>query len=119
MTNLQKFQKKIWTYYKAHKRDMPWRQTHNLYKIWISEIMLQQTQVSRVIGKYATFIKRYPTVTDLAQAPLRDVLEVWSGLGYNRRAKMLHQAAKLLSQQGFPKTQEQWGLLPGIGVNTA
>ncbi|MDE2057488.1 MAG: A/G-specific adenine glycosylase, partial [Patescibacteria group bacterium] len=81
------FRNTVWRYYRAHGRhDLPWRETRDPYKILVSEVMLQQTQVERVIPFYAEFTKRYPTARKLAAAPLADVLALWSGLGYNRRA---------------------------------
>jgi A/G-specific adenine glycosylase len=124
---LQKFQLEVWDYYHKHGRhDLPWRASANEqfdpYRIVVSEIMLQQTQVSRVLPKYREFIATFPTVKDLAEAPLGDVLRVWSGLGYNRRAKYLHQAAqKIQSDYGgvFPQDAAALTNLPGVGVNTA
>ncbi len=103
-------------------RDLPWRNTKNPYHILVSEIMLQQTQVPRVIEKYKIFLKNFPTVVDLARAPLRDVLALWSGLGYNRRAKFLQQCAiSIANEYGgkFPKTIEMLEKLPGVGPYTA
>ena len=81
-------------WYRARGRDLPWRRTRSPYAILVSEIMLQQTQVSRVIPKYRDFLKRFPTLRRLAAAPLRDVLAAWSGLGYNRRARNLWLCAR-------------------------
>src|SRR5947209_3563293 len=84
-------------YYRMHSRShLPWRKTRDPYKIMISEIMLQQTQVDRVIPFYLRFTKRFPSARSLAKAPLSEVLRLWSGLGYNRRGKMLHEAAKFI-----------------------
>jgi A/G-specific adenine glycosylase len=120
------FVAEVWAYYKANGRhDLPWRQPgkHGFdpYAIMVSEVMLQQTQVSRAIVKYAEFLAAFPTVAHLAKAPLADVLRVWSGLGYNRRAKFLWQAAQAIQSQGgvFPKTAGELVQLPGVGVNTA
>ncbi len=100
---------------------MPWRETRDPYRILVSEIMLQQTQVDRVREKYKEFLKQFPAVEDLAQASLGDVLRAWSGLGYNRRAKYLHQAAVAVyeSDVAFPQTMEGLTSLPGIGRSTA
>ena len=101
---------------------MPWRRTHDPYRILVSEIMLQQTQVDRVRAKYAEFLKVFPTVDVLAAASLGDVLRVWSGLGYNRRAKYLHACAKeVVRVHGgkFPKNEVELKKLPGIGPSTA
>ncbi|MDB5163587.1 MAG: mutY [Candidatus Saccharibacteria bacterium] len=118
------FQKTVWEYYGAHGRDLPWRHPEpggnfEAYKIIVSEIMLQQTQVSRVVPKYHQFLERFPNVGTLARATLGDVLKVWSGLGYNRRAKFLHMAAKSLATMPEPWPAEELIKLPGIGKNTA
>jgi A/G-specific adenine glycosylase len=94
---IKKLRAAVWQYYRIHGRhDLPWRHTCDPYHILISEIMLQQTQVPRVVEKYKEFIKTFPTVHALARAPLSEVVRVWSGMGYNRRAKYVHDAAKLL-----------------------
>ena len=114
------FRKTIWDFYKKHGRhELPWRKTINPYRILVSEVMLQQTQVDRVVPFYQAFIRQFPTVQKLAAAPLADVLRAWQGLGYNRRAKMLHGAAKAIVQQGMPKTTEGLETLPGVGPYTA
>ena len=101
------------------RHDLPWRKTHDLYRILVSEVMLQQTQVDRVIPFYKSFIKQFPTARRLATAPLREVLTSWQGLGYNRRAKMLHEAAKIIVKVGVPKDVEALEQLPGVGPYTA
>jgi A/G-specific adenine glycosylase len=116
------FNKTLFAWHKKGYRDMPWRDTFDPYHILISEIMLQQTQVDRVRTKYAEFLKKFPTVQVLARVPLGEVLRVWSGLGYNRRAKYLHECAKkvtALSDGKFPETYNELVLLPGIGMSTA
>jgi len=122
------FQQEVWEYYAAHGRhDLPWRVpeadgTFDPYKILVSELMLQQTQVARVIPKYEQFLKQFPTVHDLAHAPLGDVLIAWQGLGYNRRAKFLWQAARMVVEDlngQFPTIQKDLEKLPGVGRNTA
>lgn len=117
------FKNTVWAHHRRHGRhNLPWRQTKDAYKILVSEVMLQQTQVERVIPFYKNFLKQFPTVQALAKAPLSDVLKVWQGLGYNRRAKMLHQAAKEVAEKHkgkFPKTREGLEALPGIGPYTA
>jgi A/G-specific adenine glycosylase len=117
-----KFQSFILRWWKRNKRDLPWRHTHDPYLILVSEIMLQQTQVFRVIAKYLEFIGRYPTVIDLANATLSDVIRIWKGLGYNRRALNLYSAGKMVVEKFggvFPKTEEQLCSLPGVGLYTA
>ncbi len=117
------FKKIVWAHYKKHGRhDLPWRLTKNPYRILVSEIMLQQTQVERVIPFYKNFLKQFPTVQALAVAPLAEVLKAWQGLGYNRRAKMLHAAAKevVAKHKGkFPPIYSELVELPGIGPYTA
>lgn len=118
----KKFSSIIWNYYNANKRDFAWRTTNDPYHILVSEIMLQQTQTHRVVPKYTAFIKRFPTVTDLAQSPLADLLFMWQGLGYNRRAKSLHSTCKAIVQNhngAFPTTPEELIKLPGIGPYTS
>lgn len=103
-------------------RPMPWRDDTRPYYVLVSELMLQQTQVDRVIPKFEAFISRFPNEKDLAGASLGDVLSLWNGLGYNRRAKFLHEAAKkIVSECGgmFPQTKEALLSLPGVGSNTA
>jgi len=117
------FVKKVWDFYHRHGRQsLPWRKTKNPYHILVSEIMLQQTQVERVIPKYESFLKKFPTVKDLAKARLGDVLREWQGLGYNRRAKMLHHAAKEIEGTSFgtfPRTSLELQKLSGVGPYTA
>lgn len=98
---------------------MPWRDDPSFYHVLVSELMLQQTQVDRVRVKFAEFMGTFPTIADLAKASLAEVLTVWQGLGYNRRAKYLHEAAKQVAQHGAPTTFEGLIGLPGIGRNTA
>ncbi len=113
----------VWAHYKKNGRhDLLWRKTHDPYKILVSEIMLQQTQVARVIEKYSTFLKKFPTIPSLARAPLREVLVAWQGLGYNRRAKMLHAAAQVIVQEHQSRVPHEYEVLrslPGIGPYTA
>lgn len=104
-------------FYKAHKRaHLPWRATRDPYKILVSEMMLQQTQVERVMPFYRAFLKKFPTARALAAAPLSSALGAWQGLGYNRRAKYLHEAAKHVAAHGWPENLED---LPGVGHYTA
>ena len=103
-------------------RDLPWRNTRDAYGIWISEVMLQQTQVSRGIRYWQRWVERFPTVDALAAASLPDVLEAWQGLGYNRRALMLKRSAEMVSERFggvLPKDGEQLLALPGVGPSTA
>lgn len=114
-----RFQKLVWQHYKKHGRHtLPWRKTRNLYHILVSEVMLQQTQVERVIAFYARFIQQFSSAKKLAHAPLSQVLKVWQGLGYNRRAKMLREAAKKLASSNL-KTITELEALPGVGPYTA
>ncbi len=119
----QQFQQAVWTYYHTHKRaTLPWRRTTDPYRIVVSELMLQQTQVVRVIPKYRAFFKRFPNTKQLAIAPLAEVLRYWQGLGYNRRAKYLHQCAQVVCSQyrgRWPRTVDELEDLPGIGPYTA
>ncbi len=116
----QGFQKLIWHFFAQNKRDLPWRHTRDPYKILVSEIMLQQTQVDRVIPKYAAWLARWPTAASLAAAGRADVLTTWRGLGYNRRALALKRAAETIAAAGkFPRKQEKILELPGVGPYTA
>lgn len=119
----QLFQETVWEYYQAHGRhDLPWRRRTDPYAVMVSELMLQQTQVGRVIPKYEQFMERFPDVKRLAAAPLGNVLRAWNGLGYNRRAKFLWQAARRIAEEHgglFPGSAEELTALPGIGLNTA
>ncbi len=114
------FRRAVWKQYKANGRhDLPWRKTRDPYKILVSEIMLQQTQVPRVIEKYKTFLKMFPNVKTLAKAPLSAVLKEWSGLGYNRRGKYLHDAAKVIvNEYGGNVEKATRERLPGVGPYT-
>src|SRR5438046_3742582 len=103
---------------RAGRKDLPWQNTRDAYRIWLSEIMLQQTQVATVIPYYQRFMARFPTVTALADAPIDDVLHLWTGLGYYARARNLQRAAGIIRDNcngEFPKTFEEVASLPGIG----
>lgn len=113
---VQTFQSYIFLWWKKHRRSLPWRYTHDPYKIMVSEVMLQQTQVSRVLPKYKEFLDAFPTVSDLAKAPASQVLRIWKGMGYNRRALYLKKAAMVGK---FPKDETKLMKLPGIGKYTA
>jgi A/G-specific adenine glycosylase len=106
-------------WYGASRRPLPWRITTDPYAVLVSEVMAQQTQVSRVVSYYERFLAAFPTVEDLAAAPLAEVLAVWSGLGYNRRARHLHAAAGRIAAAGWPQRAADLQLLPGIGPYTA
>ncbi|MBP7768482.1 A/G-specific adenine glycosylase [Candidatus Woesebacteria bacterium] len=117
------FQAYLFSWYRQYGRHtLPWRETTDPYHILVSELMLQQTQVERVLPKFIAFINRFPTTKVLAEASLRDVLILWQGLGYNRRAKYLHKCAQILEERYagiFPKEYETLMELPGIGAYTA
>lgn len=117
------FRRTVWTHYRKFGRhDLPWRKTHDSYRILVSEVMLQQTQVERVVPFYERFVTQFPTAKTLATAPLSEVLMAWQGLGYNRRAKMLHEAAKAITHEYkgiFPDSAEALEELPGVGPYTA
>jgi A/G-specific adenine glycosylase len=109
-------------WYVRSRRDLPWRRTRDPYAIWVSEIMLQQTRVAAVMERYREFMVRFPTVVSLAQAQEQDVLALWSGLGYYRRAHMLHKAAQIVAEHHggvLPATAAELRPLPGIGGYTA
>ena len=118
----EEFQEIIWENGRRLYRDMPWRTDTRPYYVLVSELMLQQTQVDRVIPKFNDFIAQFPDETSLANAPLADVLILWSGLGYNRRAKFLHDSAKKITTEfngAFPKKYTDILSLPGVGPGTA
>jgi A/G-specific adenine glycosylase len=120
--NTHHFQQLIYEHFRNNPRPLPWRSTSDPYCIMVSEVMLQQTQVERVLPIYTAFLDRFPTVTALAAAPLADVLALWQGLGYNRRAKMLQRAAaEIVTRHGgfVPDDVADLVRLPGIGAYTA
>jgi A/G-specific adenine glycosylase len=107
-------------WYEGHKRDLPWRRTTDPYAILVSEVMLQQTQVSRVEPRWHEWLARWPTAGSLAAAPRADVIDAWAGLGYNRRAVNLHRCAQAVAAAGgFPREVAELERLPGIGPYTA
>jgi A/G-specific adenine glycosylase len=119
---LRKLRRALLVWYDEHRRQLPWRCDAGPYRVWVSEIMLQQTRVAAVVDHYARFLRKFPTVQTLAAAREVSVLAVWSGLGYYHRARRMHQAAKLIARQRrgiFPRTAEEWRQLPGIGRYTA
>ena len=116
------FRRSLLKWYDEHRRDLPWRQTRDPYRIWLSEIMLQQTRVAAVLEHYRIFLERFPDVYALFAASEDSVLAAWSGLGYYRRARMLHQCAKEIVERhggSFPQSSEVLRQLPGIGRYTA
>jgi A/G-specific adenine glycosylase len=116
------FRRVVYNHFKKNGRALPWRETSDPFKIMVSEVMLQQTQVIRVIKKYAMFVERFPDIQTLATAPLQDVLSIWQGLGYNRRAISLKQVAeRIVSEYGgtIPSDPKILQALPGIGSATA
>lgn len=120
--SVKKFRATLLSWYAEAARDLPWRKTHDPYAVIVSELMLQQTQVDRVIPKYNAWMKQFPTAQDLAKASTRDVLEAWQGLGYNRRARFLQKMAQEVTKKyngTFPGTLEELIALPGIGPYTA
>lgn len=121
---IKTFQKRVYDYYTNHPRklEMPWREDHNPYCVLLSEMMLQQTQVKRVQEYFGVFIHQWPTIQDLASASLSEVLHYWQGLGYNRRAKFLHNCAKTIVEQfdgKIPDNEQDLQTLPGIGNYTS
>ncbi len=122
VANDQSFRRPLLEWYDAHARDLPWRESRDPYRVWVSEIMLQQTRVAAVIAHYHEFLRRFPTVRKLAAAREASVLAAWSGLGYYRRARMMHAAAKVMARElggKFPPTADTWRELPGIGRYTS
>ena len=120
---LARFRRVVWKYWKENGRhNLPWRKTRDPYRIMVSEVMLQQTQVPRVIEKYKEFLRAFPTIRALARSNLAEVLRVWSGLGYNRRGKYLHDAAKIIMEKHggrVPLETPALRTLPGMGPYTA
>lgn len=116
------FQRFVLRFYSARGREFPWRETHDPYAILVSEIMLQQTQTDRVVPKYEAFLREFPTVQALSRASVAEVIRLWMGLGYYRRALNLHKAAKVIIEErggSFPLTVDDLRTLPGVGSYTA
>jgi A/G-specific adenine glycosylase len=116
------FQRRLLTWFRAHLRELPWRASRDPYRIWVAEIMLQQTRIAAVLPYYDRFLNQFPDVESLARAPQEKVLQMWSGLGYYSRARNLHRAAKeiVADHHGeFPRTLEEALALPGVGSYTA
>jgi A/G-specific adenine glycosylase len=117
---INRFQERVLNWYEENSRDLPWRQNPSPYAVLVSEVMLQQTQVSRVVPKFHQFMEAFPTIKDLAEADQKHLLQVWSGLGYNRRALWLQEAARQIVQLGeFPDTADALRKLKGIGPYTS
>src|SRR5271155_6074009 len=119
---LPPFQRSLIAWFRSHKRDLPWRSSRDPYRIWVAEIMLQQTRIAAVLPYYHRFLKEFPTVQSLARGSEQQVLKLWSGLGYYSRARNLHRAARLIVAQHkskFPRTLDAALELPGIGAYTA
>jgi A/G-specific adenine glycosylase len=111
-------------WFKLHSRTLPWRSNPDPYWVWLSEVMLQQTQMVTVLPYFDRFISKFPTITDLADAPIDEVLKLWAGLGYYSRARNLHKGAKVIAERiragsGFPRSREEWLEVPGVGQYTA
>ncbi len=122
LPDAERFARALLDWYDTYQRDLPWRRTRDPYAVWVSEIMLQQTQVARVVDYFTRWMERFPTVQALANAPLDDVLKLWEGLGYYSRARHLHKAARIIVQERggrFPRTAAEWQRLPGVGPYTA
>jgi A/G-specific adenine glycosylase len=120
--DLGPFRRALLRWYDQHRRDLPWRETRDPYSIWVSEIMLQQTRVAAVLEHYRVFLERFPNVEVLAAASEDAVLAAWSGLGYYRRARLLHRCARQIAKQYggcFPRNSENLLALPGVGRYTA
>jgi A/G-specific adenine glycosylase len=118
----EEFRRNLSAWYRQHARKLPWRGVHDPYATWLSEIMLQQTRVATVIDRYTAFLEKFPTIAALSEAKEADVLALWSGLGYYRRARMLHRGAQFVMQQlqgKLPRTSNDLRTLPGIGEYTA
>jgi A/G-specific adenine glycosylase len=121
-SQLRSFRHALLRWYDANRRELPWRRDNDPYRVWVSEIMLQQTRVAAVLDHYARFLQRFPNVRSLATAREASVLAVWSGLGYYHRARRMHQGAKVIARERhgeFPRTADEWLQLPGIGRYTA
>jgi A/G-specific adenine glycosylase len=113
---VERQERRLLVWYEEHGRDLPWRRTRDPYAILVSEVMLQQTQVERVVPRYEAWLERWPTVESLAAATRAEVIRAWQGLGYNRRAVTLHRAAEVVARSGWPEDLTQ---LPGVGRYTA
>src|SRR5690349_2397011 len=117
----REFSRRLRAWFRKHGRDLPWRRTRDAYRVLVSELMLQQTQVPRVVDYYERFLARFPTLGHVAEAPRRDVLRSWAGLGYYARARNLHALARQVTRDGgpIPDDPDELRALPGIGAYTA
>src|SRR5271170_1704877 len=116
------FRSRLMTWYRTHARELPWRSVNDPYRTWLSEVMLQQTRVASVVEHYENFLRKFPTMLALALASESEVLATWSGLGYYRRARLLHKTAQFLAQERggvLPNTAAELRTLPGIGEYTS
>jgi A/G-specific adenine glycosylase len=122
LTSVTPLRRPLLAFYRKHARDLPWRRTRNPYAIWVSEVMLQQTHVQAVVPRFAGFLRQFPTISALAAAEERTVCEAWAGLGYYRRARNLHKAARMIVSEldgTIPTREAELRKLPGIGAYTA
>lgn len=120
--SLRRLRRDLRAWYEQNRRDLPWRGDRDPYRVWVSEIMLQQTRVAAVLDHYERFMRRFPSLQCLAAARETSVLAVWSGLGYYHRARRMREAAKVIVRERkgeFPRTAEEWRKLPGVGRYTA
>src|SRR4026207_278214 len=115
----EEWQRKLVAWYAKNRRELPWRKTRDPYAIWVSEVMLQQTQVSTVIPYFEKWMARFPNIRSLAESTEEQVLEIWQGLGYYRRAKLLRRGAQWVLENGVPRTYQEWLKVPGVGPYTA
>jgi len=118
----RRIRERLIRWYESHKREMPWRDTRDPYRVWLSEVMLQQTQVKTVIPYYHRFLKQFPTIRDLAQGDLQQILKMWEGLGYYARARNFHKAAGVVAAAHDGRVPDDWDTfikLPGVGEYTA
>jgi A/G-specific adenine glycosylase len=122
-TRVRRFGRKLRAWFRAHGRDLPWRRTRDPYRVLVSELMLQQTQVARVVDYYARFLARFPTLAHVADAPVEHVTDAWAGLGYYARARNLHALARRVTRDGgpgvIPSAPDALRRMPGVGAYTA
>ncbi|HZH98060.1 MAG TPA: A/G-specific adenine glycosylase [Fimbriimonadaceae bacterium] len=116
---MPELQGSLLAWYEENKRDLPWRRTRDPYAVWVSEVMLQQTQIATALPYYGRWMARFPDIASLAAASEGEALALWQGLGYYRRCRMLRQGAEFVLQNGLPTTAEEWRKVPGVGRYTA